>query len=41
MRIGLASYRVENRNEGFNAEQIKRAMKEAQGKVGLRHLCVT
>lgn len=35
MRIGLASYRVENRNVGFNAEQIKRAMKEAQGKVDL------
>ncbi len=35
MRIGLASYRVENRNTEFNIGQIERAMKEAEGKVDL------
>ena len=35
MRIGLASYRSENRNTAFNVSQIERALKEAQGKVDL------
>ncbi len=35
MRIGLASYRVENKNTEFNISQIERAMKEAEGKVDL------
>ena len=35
MRIGLASYRSENRNTAFNISQIERALKEAQGKVDL------
>ena len=32
MKIGLASYRCENRDMQFNIGQIERAMKEAQGK---------
>ena len=35
MRIGLASYRCENKNTEFNINQIERAMREAQGKVEL------
>ncbi len=35
MRIGLASYRVENKNTEFNISQIERAMKEAEGKVDI------
>ena len=35
MRIGLASYRVENKNTEFNISQIERAMIEAKGKVEL------
>ncbi len=35
MRIGLASYRVENKNTEFNISQIERAMKEAEGKADL------
>ena len=35
MRIGLASYRCENKNTEFNINQIERAMREVQGKVGL------
>ena len=35
MRIGLVSYRCENRNMDFNIGQIERALKEAQGKVDL------
>lgn len=35
MRIGLASYRCENKNTEFNISQIERAMREAQGKVDL------
>jgi len=35
MRIGLASYRCENKNTEFNIGQIERAMREAQGKVEL------
>ena len=35
MRIGLASYRVENKNTEFNISQIERAMIEAKGKVDL------
>ena len=35
MRIGLASYRCENKNTEFNISQIERAMREAQGKVEL------
>lgn len=35
MRIGLASYRCENKNTEFNINQIERAMREAQGKVDL------
>ena len=35
MKIGLASYRVENKNTEFNISQIERAMKESEGKVNL------
>ena len=35
MRIGLVSYRCENRNTEFNMKQIELAMQRAQGKVDL------
>lgn len=35
MRIGLVSYRCENRNVAFNMKQIELAMKRAEGKVDL------
>lgn len=35
MRIGLVSYRCENRNIEFNMSQIERAMKLAEGKADL------
>ena len=35
MKIGLVSYRCENRNVAFNMSQIERAMQEAAGKVDL------
>lgn len=35
MRIGLVSYRCENRDTAFNLSQIERAMKEAKGKADL------
>lgn len=35
MRIGLVSYRCENKNISFNLSQTERAMREAQGKVDL------
>ena len=35
MRIGLVSYRCENRNTAFNLGQIERAMKCAEGKADL------
>ena len=35
MRIGLASYRCENRNIAFNLRQIELAMKSSEGKVDL------
>ncbi len=35
MRIGLVSYRCENRNVAFNMSQIERAMKYAEGKADL------
>ena len=35
MRIGLASYRVKNKNTEFNIAQIERAMIEAKGKADL------
>ena len=35
MRIGLVSYRCENRNVSFNISQIERAMKHSLGKVDL------
>ncbi len=35
MRIGLASYRCENRNTEFNLRQIELAMKRYEGKVDL------
>ena len=35
MRIGLVSYRCENRNIAFNMSQIERAMKSAEGKAEL------
>lgn len=35
MRIGLVSYRCENKNVFFNMSQIERAMSEAKGKVDL------
>ena len=33
MRIGLVSYRCENRNTAFNMSQIELAMKRSEGKV--------
>ena len=38
MKIGLASYRCENRDMQFNIRQIERAMKETRGKADL--LCL-
>ena len=35
MRIGLVSYRCENRNVAYNMSQIERAMKYAEGKADL------
>ena len=35
MRIGLVSYRCENRNIDFNISQIERAFREAEGKADL------
>ncbi len=35
MRIGLVSYRCENRNTAFNMSQIERAMKHAAGKADM------
>ena len=35
MRIGLVSYRCENRNIGFNLSQIELAMQRAEGKADL------
>ena len=35
MRIGLVSYRCENRNIVFNMSQIELAMKRSEGKVDL------
>ena len=35
MKIGLASYRCENRDMQFNIRQIERAMKETRGKADL------
>ena len=35
MRIGLVSYRCENRNVAFNMKQIELAMQRAEGKVDL------
>ncbi len=35
MRIGLVSYRCENRNTAFNMSQIELAMKRSEGKVDL------
>lgn len=35
MRIGLVSYRCENKNIAFNLSQIERALKETVGKVDL------
>ncbi len=35
MRIGLASYRVENKNTEYNISQIEKAMKEAKDKVDI------
>ena len=35
MRIGLVSYRCENKNLSFNLSQVERAMREVQGKVDL------
>ncbi len=35
MRIGLVSYRCENRNTAFNLSQIERAMKRSEGKADL------
>ena len=35
MRIGLVSYRCENRNIAFNMRQIERAMQRAEGKADL------
>lgn len=35
MRIGLVSYRCENRNVAFNLSQIERAMRECAGKLDL------
>ena len=38
MRIGLVSFRCENKNTSFNMSQIERAMRETEGKVDL--LCL-
>ena len=35
MKIGLVSYRSENKNIPFNLMQIERALKEAQGQAEL------
>ena len=35
MRIGLVSYRCENKNTAFNLRQIERALREARGKADL------
>ena len=35
MRIGLVSYRCENRDIPFNMSQIERAFREAEGKADL------
>ena len=35
MRIGLASYRCENRNTAFNLGQIERGLREARGRADL------
>ena len=35
MKIGLASYRCENKHLAFNKEQIERALKEVSGKADL------
>ena len=35
MRIGLASYRCENRNTAFNMKQIELAMRRCEGKIDL------
>ena len=35
MRIGLVSYRCENRNIGFNISQIEKAFREVKGKADL------
>ena len=35
MRIGLVSYRCENRNTAFNLKQIERAMRRSEGKADL------
>ena len=35
MKIGLASYRFQNKNITFNLSQIKKALQECQGKVDL------
>ncbi|MBQ9887055.1 MAG: hypothetical protein IJM37_09390 [Lachnospiraceae bacterium] len=35
MRIGLVSYRVENKNTEFNISQIERAMIESAGKADI------
>ncbi len=35
MKLGLASYRFENKNIGFNLSQIEKAMQESKGKVDL------
>ena len=35
MRIGLVSYRCENRNTEFNMSQIELAMQRSKGKIDL------
>ena len=35
MKIGLVSYRCENRNIAFNMKQIENAMRRSQGKADL------
>ena len=35
MRIGLVSYRCENKNIAFNISQIEKAFREAKGKADL------
>ena len=35
MKIGLASYRCENKNIEFNISRIERAMRKVQGKADL------